>query len=197
VLCFSLTGRIDLYMTLALSWEQAPPMQEVVARPTAQQLCDLYTERVYRFAAMIGRSSQEAEDIAQDALERAIRGLHTFDPNRGELERWLFRIVVNAARDAGRVAKRRQMVWDRLVSLRPSEGAEAMDIADTLADETILAAVRSLRPRDRALIALRFGADLDFATVGAHMGLTAAAAQVATGRALVQLRRVMEAAESS
>ena len=183
-------------MTLALSWEQAPPMQETIARPSAQELCDLYTDRVYRFAAMVGRNSQEAEDLAQDALERAIRGLHTFDPERGELERWLFRIVVNAARDAGRVAKRRQMVWDRLVSLRPSEGAESMDIADSLADETILAAVRSLRPRDRALIALRFGADLDYATVGAHMGLNAAAAQVATSRALALLRKVMERVEA-
>ena len=183
-------------MTLAVTWEHAPMVGEEVARPSAQELCDGYTDRVYRFAAMVGRNSQEAEDIAQDALERAIRGLHTFDPNRGELERWLFRIVVNAARDAGRVAKRRQLVWDRLVSLRPSEGADSMDIADSLADETILAAVRSLRPRDRALIALRFGADLDFATVGAHMGLTAAAAQVATSRALAQLRRVMERSES-
>jgi len=170
-------------------------MEEAV-RPSAQELCELYTDRVFRFAAMVGRNSQEAEDLAQDALERAIRGLHTYDPRRGELERWLFRIVVNAARDAGRVARRRQLVWDRLVALRPSEGAESMDIADSLADETILAAVRSLRPRDRALIALRFGADLDFATVGAHMGLSAAAAQVATGRALAQLRQVMERAES-
>lgn len=179
-------------MTLALAWEQAPPREEAIARPSAQELCDRYTDRVYRFAAMVGRNSQEAEDLAQDALERAIRGLHTFDPRRGELERWLFRIVVNAARDAGRVAKRRQMVWDRLVSLRPSAGAEAMDIGDNLADDTILAAVRSLKPKDRALVALRFGADLDYATVGAHMGLTAAAAQVATSRALAQLRKLME-----
>ena len=171
-------------------------MVEDIARPSAQELCELYTDRVFRFAAMVGRNSQEAEDLAQDALERAIRGLHTYDPRRGELERWLFRIVVNAARDAGRVARRRQLVWERLVALRPSEGAESMDIADSLADETILAAVRSLKPRDRALVALRFGADLDYATVGAHMGLSAAAAQVATGRALAQLRQVMERAES-
>ena len=182
-------------MTFAMAWEQAPLVEDT-ARPSAQELCELYTDRVFRFAAMIGRNSQEAEDLAQDALERAIRGLHTYDPRRGELERWLFRIVVNAARDAGRVARRRQLVWDRLVALRPSEGAESMDIADSLADETILAAVRSLKPRDRALVALRFGADLDYATVGAHMGLSAAAAQVATSRALAQLRRVMERAES-
>ncbi|MGI8608918.1 MAG: RNA polymerase sigma factor [Candidatus Dormibacteria bacterium] len=87
------------------------------------------------------------------------------------------------------------MVWERLVSLRPSAGAESMDIADALADETIMVAVRCLKARDRALIALRFGADLDYATVGTHMGLSAAAAQVATSRALTRLRQQLEQTE--
>ena len=178
-----------------MAWESAPPARLALARPSPEELCDRYAGRVYRFAAMIGRDANEAEDLAQDALERAIRGLHTYDPARGELERWLFRIVVNAARDAGRVAKRRQAVWDRLVALRPSAEADSMDIADSLADETIMAAVRSLKPRDRALVALRFGADLDYAAVGTHMGLSAAAAQVATSRALVLLRRQLEQLE--
>jgi RNA polymerase sigma factor (sigma-70 family) len=182
-------------MTLAMTWDSAPPVRLELVRPSAQELCDRYADRVYRFAAMVGRDRTEAEDLAQDALERAIRGLHTYDPARGELERWLFRIVVNAARDAGRVARRRQMVWERLVSMRPSAEADSMDIADSLADETIMAAVRSLKPRDRALIALRFGADLDYAAVGTHMGLSAAAAQVATGRALALLRKQLEQME--
>jgi RNA polymerase sigma-70 factor (ECF subfamily) len=178
-------------VTLAVGWEHAPVVR-AIERPSAEELCELYADRVFRFASMVGSNPAEAEDLAQDALERAVRGLHTYDPARGELERWLFRIVVNAARDAGRLARRRQLLWDRLLSMRPSKEADAVDIADSIADDSILAAIRTLKPRDRALIALRFGADLDYATVGAHTGLTAAAAQVATSRALALLRQQLE-----
>ncbi|MEA2684155.1 MAG: hypothetical protein QOK05_2483 [Chloroflexota bacterium] len=181
-------------MTLALNWDPVRSTALEAERPSPQELCERYADRVYRFAALVGRDALEAEDLAQDALEKAIRYLHTYDPAKGELERWLFRIVVNAARDAGRVARRRHLLWERLVSTRPSVEADSMDIADSIADDSILAAVRSLKPRDRALVALRFGADLDYATVGTHMGLSAAAAQVATSRALALLRRQLEAA---
>ena len=48
---------------------------ERAAGLTAEELCRQYAERVYRFAAMISRGETEAEDLAQDALERAIRSL--------------------------------------------------------------------------------------------------------------------------
>ena len=75
---------------------------------TVDELCRLYARRIYKFAQLISKDSADAEDLAQDALERAIKGLQTFDPARGEVEGWLWRIVVNAARDAGRIARRQR-----------------------------------------------------------------------------------------
>jgi Sigma-70 region 2 len=81
---------------------------------TAEALCQTYGGQVYKFAQLISTDSGKAEDLAQDALERAIRGLKTFNPNKGEVEAWLWRIVVNAARDAGRIAGRRRLVFELL-----------------------------------------------------------------------------------
>jgi DNA-directed RNA polymerase specialized sigma24 family protein len=42
---------------------------------TADRFCERYAPAVCRFAAMVARSPLEAEDIAQEALLRAVRGL--------------------------------------------------------------------------------------------------------------------------
>jgi RNA polymerase sigma factor (sigma-70 family) len=164
---------------------------------TPEALCARYAERVYRFAAMVARGSAEAEDVAQEALERAIRKLDRFDERRGTVESWLFRIVVNTAADAHRVANRRFALWERLVIERTALAGAADDVEAAvlghLSDAELLAAVRRLRPRERAVIALRFGADLEHADIGAALGLNANAAGVAVRRALARLRALLKA----
>jgi RNA polymerase sigma-70 factor (ECF subfamily) len=166
----------------------------VSTRPVleADELCRTYAQRVYRFAAMVARGSPEAEDIAQEALLKAIRKLDAYDPRRGSVDTWLWSIVVSAARDAGRAAGRRLALWERLARLpQASESVESI-VLDRLSDAQLLDAVRKLPSRDRTLIALRFGAGLDHAATGAAVGISAAAATMAVRRALHTLRRRLE-----
>lgn len=156
-------------------------------RPTAEALCRTYAARVYKFAQLISRDSADADDLAQDALERAIRGLKTFNPARGDIEGWLWRIVVNAGRDAGRIAGRRRLVLELLAD-RWSVDERTVDVGDHLRTQEVLAAVRALSPRHRAVVALRFGADLSYRDVGQALGISEPAALMATRRALANLR---------
>ena len=161
----------------------------------AEELCRSHAQRVFRFAAMVARGNAEAEDIAQEALLKAIRKLDAYDPARGSIEAWLWSIVVSAARDAGRAAGRRLALWERLTRLpEQSESIETIEsiVLDRIADAQLLDAVRSLPSRDRTLIALRFGAGLDHAASGAAVGISAAAATMALRRALHHLRRRLE-----
>ena len=159
---------------------------------TPELLCARYTPRVYRFAAMVAAGDVEAEDLAQDAMVRAIRNLGRFDAARGSVETWLWRIVVNTAIDAGRVATRRRRLWERFrAQPTPSENVEELALMRITAAE-LLATVRRLRPRERGMIALRFGAGLDFPEVGAAYGVSPAAATMATRRALNTLRILLK-----
>lgn len=160
---------------------------------TAEELCERYADRVYRFAAMVSRSSADARDLAQEALERAIRGLPKMDPQRGDIEGWLYRIVVNAARDAGRVARRHQALLERARTLMVRPPGPTSGPPPGVADGELLNAIRQLAPRERAVIALRFGADLDHAAVGRALGISSAAAGMATRRAIAALRTRLEA----
>src|SRR6266853_135018 len=158
-----------------------------------ERLCRLYADQVFRFAALVSNGTSDAEDLAQEALERAIRAIDRYDSGRGAVEAWLWRIVVNAARDRGRVEQRGRLLFERLAAFLPrQEAAAELTIDSAVSDEELLGAVRSLPRRSRTLIALRFGADLDYAEVGVALGMSPAAAGVATRRALADLRRLLE-----
>ncbi|MGH7921054.1 MAG: sigma-70 family RNA polymerase sigma factor, partial [Candidatus Dormibacteraceae bacterium] len=97
-------------------------------------------------------------------------------------------IVVNAARDAGRVQRRRRMTLERFFALHARDRAAVADVLDVLPDEELIAGVRALPNRARAVVALRYGADLDFATIGGSLGMTPSAARATCTRALTMLR---------
>jgi RNA polymerase sigma-70 factor (ECF subfamily) len=51
---------------------------------------------------MVAGSPADADDLAQDALLRAVRAIRSYDAVKGSPEAWLWRIVANTARDAAR-----------------------------------------------------------------------------------------------
>jgi RNA polymerase sigma-70 factor (ECF subfamily) len=160
---------------------------------TPEELCERYAPSVCRFAAMAAASAPDADDLAQEALLRAVRGLRTYDASRGSMEAWLWRIVVNAARDsAGRRQRLRDLV-DRLgaTALRESESVEDT-VLIRLRDAELHTQIRRLPLRDRTLLALRYGAGLDSGQVGEAVGLRSDSANRAIRRALARLRARLE-----
>jgi RNA polymerase sigma-70 factor, ECF subfamily len=161
-----------------------------VSAVTPEELCARYAEKVARFASIAAGRDAEPEDIAQDALVKAIAALDRYDPVRGPLDAWLWRIVVNTARDATRRARIRALLPLRLVRPSTDSSAEDAAIERATADE-VYAAIARLRPRDRELLALRFGSDLSTAEVGAALGMSAESARRAIGRALERTRNLV------
>lgn len=156
---------------------------------TPEALCRQYLDRVYRYAVLVSRGPLEAEDLAHDSLLRAIRHLHQYDPKRGAFDAWLWRIVANQAKDLARAKARATTLWLRLV--REPAALESVEklVFDRLALQDIVSAINQLPASDRHLLALRMGAGLSFADVASIVGLTEAAAMVATHRALAKLRK--------
>src|SRR3954451_15532945 len=119
-----------------------------------EALCRNTFPRVYAYVASLLRDRSAAEDVTALAFERAYRKRSRFSARRGSPEAWVFGIARNAALDELRKLKRRarlesepEDVW----SAGPYEQAER-----AFRREEVRAALVSLDPRDRDLVALKF-----------------------------------------
>ena len=92
-----------------------------------------HVSRMYRVALRIVGSTDAAQDVAQDACVKALRGAEKFD-GRAALATWLHRITVNCAHDHLRKshrADRGRTDWDNeaigmltMLEASPAERAE-------------------------------------------------------------------------
>ena len=60
-------------------------------------LIDRYKHALYRHCFSLVRSEDLAEDIAQETFIASYYALKKFDPQKGKLSTWLFKIATNKA----------------------------------------------------------------------------------------------------
>jgi RNA polymerase sigma-70 factor (ECF subfamily) len=97
-------------------------MSESVSNPVSEsQFLDEHAPLVYNLALRLVGNPSDAEDLAQDALIRALKALPQF---RGEssLSTWVYRITVNTWKNRVRSEKRRGL-W-KMISLNLFTGEE-------------------------------------------------------------------------
>ena len=141
------------------------------------------TPSAYRLALSILRSPAEAEDAVQDAFLRAWRDIGSLRvPDRWPA--WFRRLVVRAAIDK---ARRRNRVREIVLDAAGEEPGPvpALGTEDRL---ELLSAYDRLSPDDRAILALRYFADLEMPDVAAALGIPLGTAKSRSHRALGRLR---------
>lgn len=159
---------------------------------TSDQLAARFYGHVRRFAETLAPNVAEADDLAQEAMVRALRGVEGYRSARGPLEGWLWAIVLNCARDRGRAVKR----WDRLFERLTRNTQESIDIEavalDKLQHHEIRLEVARLNERDRTFLAMRFGAELSVGEIAGLLKMKDEAVRKAVRRALGRLARQLE-----
>lgn len=144
------------------------------------------TPAAYRLALSIVRSRAEAEDAVQDAFLRAWRDIGSLR----EADRWAAwfrRLLVRSALDQAR--RRRVREVDLELAFNVPWLEPSVHPADRL---ELLAAFDRLAPDDRAILALRFYADLEVPDAAAALGIPLGTAKSRLNRALGRLRQQME-----
>lgn len=145
---------------------------------------------VYGFLAYRTGNRADAEDLTQLTFERALRAWNRFDPSRASLKTWLLTIARNLLIDEHRRA-RMAPVRASLDDLGAREPA-ADDRYDLGLDGTLAAGLAGLSARDREILALRFGGDLDGPAIADVMDLSLSAVQQALSRSLRKLRAELD-----
>jgi len=145
---------------------------------------------VYAYVATLLRDRAAAEDVTAAAFERAYRKQRTYKAGRGSERAWLFGIARNAALDELRRRKRAAALAAEPADLEaalPEDGAE-----HALRRAAVRAALATLEPRERELIALKFHAGLANAEIAAVLGVGVSNAGTQLHRAMTKLREAVE-----
>jgi RNA polymerase sigma-70 factor (ECF subfamily) len=116
----------------------------------AQTLFDEHGPAVYRFATVLLRHHQDAEDVVQETFLKLLSHLRG-GGETSNVRGWLFTVAAHAARDR----QRRRMRWVPWSPRHDTRAAppEAPDEDDRL--RAARAALQCLPERDRLLLALR------------------------------------------
>jgi RNA polymerase sigma-70 factor (sigma-E family) len=139
--------------------------------------------RLLRTAYLLVGDQQHAEDLLQTALERTAR---RWSKISGAPEAYARTVLTNLATDR----------WRRL-SVRPDESfttppeSDSADIAsDLVLRDALLAALRELTRRQRAVLVLRYFDDLTESETAAALGITIGTVKSTASRSLERLRGV-------
>jgi RNA polymerase sigma-70 factor, ECF subfamily len=135
-----------------------------------------------RVATGIAGDRDLGAEAVQEAFARAVRDRRRFD-GRGTLEAWVWRIVVNAARDAGRRSRR-------------GDSAPGNDMVlgeERLASELPLAL---LTERQREVVFLHYFADLGYEEIAVALAISPGTVGATLTAARRTLRRALEEVEA-
>ncbi len=168
-------------------------LQQRYARGDADAFDDLarpHLDAMYTLCLRVVGNEQEAEDLAQDALARALVHHGRFNPDRS-FRPWLFRITMNACRD-----RLRTVWWTRVLPLsRTVEGRAPSPERLTQAAQRDLMVRRALLGmplKYREAISLFHLEDMSYSEMNEITGVSVAALKQRVRRGLALLERRLQ-----
>lgn len=152
-----------------------------------------YRGRLGRYAVHMVGDPEDAEEALQDAFVRAYRSLHRCRDD-GRFGAWLFGILVNRCRTAGRRAARRQKLFVRdEVTIARTPVAEATEPPDW--GDSIRHALERLTAPLREAFLLKHVEDMDYEEMARVTGVRVSALKMRVLRAREQLRALLSEVE--
>lgn len=153
-------------------------------------LYERHVDAVYAFLYRRTQIRATAEDLTSITFMKALESIRSFDPARGELLAWLYRIARNTLIDHYRKA------GEHLASLEHAEHVPAEDTVTRAAEQSIdAAAIRTalahLKPIQREVVLLRLWEGLSYKEIAAITGKSEGNCKLMFFRAMAQLRTAL------
>lgn len=146
-----------------------------------------YADRLYRYALAHSGSAQAAEDVVADTFVAAIEGLERFDAERGSFGGWLFGIAARTLSARNRRNGRFQRLLTRSWEPEPLEDDPLSTIIRSADAQRLRKLLAGLPDKDRDMVLLRYGADLNSTEIAEALGMKSSAVRVRLMRVLQRL----------
>jgi RNA polymerase sigma-70 factor, ECF subfamily len=177
-------------MAISISEEQAGTVLERAAAGDEiafAQIVATHHADMRRVAFVVCHDAEMAEDACQQAWQISLRRLSSVrEP--ASLRSWLVAVAANEAR---KLAGRQRRRWVIEASVRPLS-EEGRDPGDAIDQIDLARALAHLKPDDRALLALRYYADLDSTEIARLRGGSASGTRARLARLRDRLREELD-----
>jgi RNA polymerase sigma factor (sigma-70 family) len=163
-------------------------------RAAGQRLYRQHVDHVFRTVRGMLRSDVDAEEVTQDAMLTVLTSLHRYSPRPGtRFVAWVTTIAVNTARR--RFRRRRPTLFDPndLPRIVDDAADPERDADGTRQRSALLSALARLDEREREIISLRYGSELDATEIARVLALEPANVRKILERARVRLGASIEA----
>ena len=158
-------------------------------------LVEIYQRRVIAICAHIAGDYEQATDLAQDTFVQAYTNLHRYEPVRSFFA-WLYRIAVNQSLNYRNRRPPAPVKGDEAEAvmreafdpgLTPEEQAIQLELV-----KQVQAGINMLPKDYAAVVALRYGAQLDYAEIASTLNLPIGTVKTRLFRAKALLRPILE-----
>ncbi|MDO8560150.1 MAG: RNA polymerase sigma factor [bacterium] len=147
---------------------------------------DAYARPIFRFVYYRTHHRETAEDLTSATFLKALQHIRTFNPDRGSVGAWIYRIARNTVTDHYRTRRASvdiADVWD----LADSQDV-ARDADVSLQLERIREHMASLTSEQREMVLLRLWDQLSYREIAEITGKSEAACKMSFSRAIAALR---------
>ncbi|HVU10377.1 MAG TPA: RNA polymerase sigma factor [Phototrophicaceae bacterium] len=151
-------------------------------------LFERYKNLVYRIAYLTLNNQADAEDALQEVFIRVYSSLANFDPAKGAFTTWLYRITMYHCLNRRRADRLEVEPLDENV-LEISDDTLPIGQIDL---DGILPAIDHLSEKQRAVLVLRYYADLPYAEIAEVLGIPLGTVKSRLDLALKTLRAALE-----
>jgi RNA polymerase sigma-70 factor (ECF subfamily) len=153
-----------------------------------------YRKMVFKTAYLMTGSQEEAEDVLQEVFVSVWRSRKTFNPKKGKLTTWIYRITVNQCLSRRRRRKLALLSLEEknidLPDIKPSEQPEEV-LVTRLEYERLVKAMNALDGRHRSVLVLRYFNELSYDEIAQVIGVPLGTVKSRINQALKSLRARM------
>jgi len=147
---------------------------------------------MYRAAYSILRNPYDADDVAQEALVRALKKMRLFK-GLGRLEGWLAKIAFNLAKNHIRsVSRKRESALLDHDELKREERSPEEQLEQTARKKKLYATIAHLPPKQKDVVELRLIGHLSFAEISNVLGIKESNAKVHFSQAKQKLISLLQ-----
>ena len=155
-----------------------------------RELLRRYEGLVFNTCAKYIGSSQDAEEVAQDAMIQVFHKIHQFE-GRSAFKTWLYKIVQNYCRNrVAKLARKRENKEEYQKQVIDFESGQAASPKNSLVAEKVEISMNKMKEKEREILVMKFTTGLTIQEISEVMEIGLSAAKMRLYRALDSFKQI-------